>query len=435
MPSANRSESSPWTLGYCTNIHPGVEVDEICKNLQTISAEVARRRGGKPRRLPIGLWIASTAAVQLRRHGMQPLIDTLAKHQLLPYTVNGFPYDNFHQDRVKHDVYQPAWWTDERLIYTRDLAKILGELLPENVTTGTISTLPLGWPKQIDVEATEDNANGTGQTLWRAVNEEELHHIGTNFRRLAEDMRMLEDRTGKRIVIAIEPEPGCLLERSQQVVNWFNEQLPDPTHRRYIGVCHDICHGAVMMEDQREVLTRYADAGIVLGKVQVSSAIVADWKDIPSTDREAALDQLRRLAEDRYLHQTGRLTGNGDFLLAEDLPDLLGSPPADDQRWVVHFHVPIFLERFGHLETTHNQIKPTLEAIIDLTTRGNDTKAKGLKNLEFTGHWEVETYAWSVFPDSLRQGDLAIENEMTRGQAMARDIAHELDWFESCLTR
>lgn len=437
-PASEKSGQPSWTLGYCTNIHPGTEVDEICKNLQTVSAEVARRRSGKPRTLPVGLWIPHTASVQLRRHGMQPLIDTIAEHKLLPYTVNGFPYDNFHQDRVKHSVYQPAWWKDERLTYTRDLAKILGELLPEDVSTGTISTLPFGWPKQVDTDMTEDDAS-EAETVYRDVNEEELHHIGTNFRRLAEDMRMLEDRTGKRIVIAIEPEPGCLLERSEQVVEWFKQQLPDPTHRRYIGVCHDICHAAVMMEDQREVLTRYADAGIVVGKIQVSSAIVADWKDILASDREAALDQLRHLAEDRYLHQTGRVTADGSFAFAEDLPQLLedmpaADPNAADQKWIIHFHVPIFLERFGCLETTHNQIKQTVDAVADLSSRANG-KAKGVSNLEFTGHWEIETYAWSVFPDSLRQGDLAIGDEMTRDQAMARDIAHELDWFETCLTR
>ena len=426
--SMNTSARSPQvsTLGYCTNIHPGITVEEICENLHTVSAEVAQRRGGDKRKLPVGLWIPSTAAVQLRRHGMQPLIDAIAEHNLLPYTVNGFPYDNFHQERVKHDVYQPAWWEDDRMTYTRDLAKILGELLPEQVTTGTISTLPFGWPKQID----QDAEPVEGSTIYRDVNEEEAHHIGTNFRRLAEDMRMLEGRTGKRIIIAIEPEPGCMLERSQQVIDWFNQQLPDPTHRRYIGVCHDICHSAVMMEGQRDVLTAYADAGIVLGKIQVSSAIVADWQDILATDRDEALDQLRDLAEDRYLHQTGRVTADGSYAFAEDLPELIEQTPGDDQKWIVHFHVPVFLERFGHLETTHNQIKETVQAVKELTSRED---SKDSKALEFTGHWEIETYAWSVFPDSQREGDLAIGEDLSRQQAMARDIAHELDWFESCL--
>lgn len=424
------------TLGYCTNIHAGINVEDICKNLQTISAEVARRRSSetnppsKKNPLPVGLWIPSAASIQLRRHGMKPLIDTIAKHHLLPYTINGFPYDNFHQERVKRDVYLPAWWRDERITYTRDLAKILSELLPEHATTGTISTLPLGWPRQIDEDISTNDPN-IDPSDWREVSEEELHHVGTNFRRLAEDMRMLEDRTGKRIIIAIEPEPGCLLQSSQQVVDWFQKELPDPIQRRYIGVCHDICHAAVMMEDQRVVLTRYADAGIVLGKVQVSSAIVVDWNSIAMADRDSAMDQLRRLAEDRYLHQTGRLTSDGHFRLAEDLPQLMDQTPVDDQKWVIHFHVPIFLERFEHLTTTHDQIKPAVDAIRELTSRDEPKKTKDPKRLEFTGHWEVETYAWSVFPDSMRTGELAIGDGMSRDQAMARDIAHELDWFQN----
>lgn len=429
MPSASRSD---WTLGYCTNIHPGIEVDAICKNLNTVSAEVARRREQASGPLGVGLWIPHAASVELRRHGMPPLEEAVGHKSLLAYTVNGFPYDDFHGDRVKHAVYQPAWWHDERVGYTRDLAKILGDLLPEGMTTGTISTLPLGWPRQIDEhESTETNP------VWRDVTEDELHHAGTNFRRLAEDLRMLENRTGKRIIVAIEPEPGCLLERSEQVVEWFQKQLPDPTHRRYIGVCHDVCHSAVMMEDQRETLKRYADAGIVLGKVQISSAIVADWKSAEPSDHPAVLEQLRSFAEDRYLHQTGRRTANGRFEMAEDLPELLdatASTPIKDERWVVHFHVPVFLEKFGLLKTTRNEIAEALDAVEQLSA----PLAKGSRStrsvLEFSGHLEVETYAWSVLPDSQRTGPLAIDDSMSREEAMARDIAYEIDYVAGLLT-
>ncbi|MCM2372234.1 metabolite traffic protein EboE [Aporhodopirellula aestuarii] len=428
MPSAPRSH---WTLGYCTNIHPGIEVDAICDNLKSVSAEVARRRAKSTGPLGIGLWIPSVASVALRRHGMPPLENAIKKNKLLAYTINGFPFDDFHGDRVKHAVYQPTWWQDERVVYTRDLAKILGELLPEDVTTGTISTLPLGWPRQIDeLESTET------ETIWRDVSEDELLHAGTNLRRLAEDLRMLENRTGKRIIVAIEPEPGCLLQRSEEIVKWFKKELPDPTHRRYIGVCHDVCHSAVMMEDQRETLQRYADAGIVLGKVQISSAIVADWKNIEPSDHQAVLDQLRGFAEDRYLHQTGRLTANGKFELSQDLPELLdsvSSTPITDQRWLIHFHVPVFLEKFGQLTTTRDQINEALDAVEQLATPLPKGSRSNRAVLEFTGHLEVETYAWSVLPNSERTGALAIDDSMSRNEAMARDIAYEIDYVDGLL--
>ncbi len=415
MPSIPRSQ---WILGYCTNIHAGTEVPQICDNLQNISAEVARRRRADGR-LGVGLWIPQPACVTLRRHGMPPLVNVLSKNKLLAYTINGFPYHDFHKERVKHDVYLPTWWTDQRVAYTRDLAKILAELLPESTTTGTISTLPIGWPRQVD-----EHGDCNGEPCLRDASEEEVHHAGTNFRRLAEDLRMLENRTGKRIVVAIEPEPGCLIERAEQLVDWFQTQLPDPTHRRYIGVCHDICHSAVMMEDQRTTLQRYADAGILLGKIQISSAIVADWQSIDPAEHAATLQQLRSFAEDRYLHQTGRLRADGSFVLSEDLPELLDQvtqTPVTDRRWVIHFHVPIFMQRFGHLTTTQDQIAETLDAVEQLSSPPAKGSVKTESTLEFTGFLEVETYAWSVLPEHMRSGDLAT------------DIAHELDWASELL--
>jgi hypothetical protein len=410
---------SLWTLGYCSNIHPGTDVAGICDNLKNVSADVAARRTTKSR-LGVGLWIPNDACVALRRHGMPPLVKAIEKHRLLAYTINGFPYDDFHQERVKHSVYQPTWWSDARVIYTRDLAKILVELLPKDATIGTISTLPIGWPRQVDEDASEN-----GQTVLRDVNEEELLHAGTNFRRLAEDLRMLENRTGKRIIVAIEPEPGCLIERSEQLVDFFQTHLPDPTHRRYIGVCHDVCHSAVMMEDQGAVLRQYASAGITLAKVQISSAIVADWQNIEASDHAVVLDQLRTFAEDRYLHQTGRRTASGSFKLAEDLPDLLNATtetPITDKQWVVHFHVPVFLEEIGYLKTTRPQIIEVLDVIEALTKPPAKASANAKPALEFTGHLEVETYAWSVLPDEMRAGGLAA------------DIASELNWVSSLLT-
>ncbi|TWU19891.1 metabolite traffic protein EboE [Allorhodopirellula heiligendammensis] len=415
MPSDPRSH---WTLGYCTNIHAGTEVPQICDTLKNISAEVGRIRQADGR-LGVGLWLPRAACTTLRRHGMPPLVKAIAQNKLLAYTINGFPFEDFHKERVKHDVYQPTWWTDERVAYTRDLAKVLAELLPEKTTTGTISTLPIGWPKQVDEHESNDR-----ELRLRDASEEEVHHAGTNFRRLAEDLRMLENRTGKRIIVAIEPEPGCLLERADQLVEWFETQLPDPTHRRYIGVCHDVCHSAVMMEDQRKTLQRYADAGIVLGKIQISSAVVADWQSIDAADHEATLQQLRSFAEDRYLHQTGRLLADGSFELAEDLPELLDQmthTPVTDQRWVIHFHVPIFMQKFGHLRTTQDQIAETLDAVEQLSASPVKGSSRNKRPLEFTGHLEVETYAWSVLPEDMRSGDLAV------------DIAHELDWLNELL--
>lgn len=395
--------ASHLSVGYCTNVHAGVDLPTIQNNLQQYA--VAARDvldDGEP--LGLGLWLPFQAAQELRKGGAADFAAWLKARNLRTFTINGFPYDNFHQPVVKHRVYHPPWWLSERLEYTKCLAEVLVELLPEDEAVGSISTLPIGWPT---------DAHGG----------ELLNQAAENLRELAHFLQQLEARSGRRIVVAIEPEPGCILDTSDTCLNWFSKYLPDTVHRRYITVCHDICHAAVMMESQQDVISRLAEAGIGVGKVQVSSAIVADWQSMTISRRHAAIEQLAAFAEDRYLHQTGRVTEDGGFALEEDLPEFLervsvasqiagadADPVNGDFRWIVHFHVPIFLERFGHLTTSHADVRECLRTL--LANPSPDRAA-----IDFTGHLEVETYAWSVLPESMRR------------RGLAEDIASEIRWL------
>ncbi|MDA7878028.1 metabolite traffic protein EboE [bacterium] len=380
---------SSTTIGYCTNVHAGVDLASICSNLDEFAIP-ARDASGSDE-LGVGLWIPAHAAGELT-NDVDSFKKFLDERRLRAFTINGFPYDNFHQPVVKRAVYLPEWWQPKRLEYTLQLADILVKLLPDGETTGSISTLPIAWS---DKNATADN----------------LAQAGANLRELATKLQSLEEKTGKRIIVAIEPEPGCVLDTTQDVVNWFEKELPETQHRRYLGVCHDICHSAVMMESQQEVLSRLVKAGVMIGKVQVSNAIIADWLSMAVGRQREAIAQLSEFAEDRYLHQTGRLKADGSFELAEDLPELLRSansedkPACGDRRWIVHFHVPIFLEHFGHLRTSQDD---TLECLRFL----NQSRAA-----EFTGHLEIETYAWTVLPHSMRR------------RGLSEDIAREIFWL------
>lgn len=376
-----------WTLGYCTNVHAGVDLDAIRDNLERYA--VPARISAAADELGVGLWIPAQAAKQLVGNA-EEFATFLGDRHLRAFTINGFPYDNFHQAVVKHRVYEPTWWQDQRLAYTQQLADILAVLLPESLPLGSISTLPIGWPTGAD----------------------NIEQAGANFRELAGFLKQLESRTGRRIIVAIEPEPGCILDTTEEVIEFFNIHLPEVDHRRYLTVCHDICHAAVMMESQAEVLTRFAAAEISIGKVQVSSAIVADWQSMAVGRRREAIEQLRQFAEDRYLHQTGRRCSAGKFQLAEDLPQLIdkiaesGDPVWGDEKWVVHFHVPIFLERFGHLKTSHAEVLECLK-----------TLASPDASIDFSGHLEIETYAWTVLPESMKK------------RGLADDIASEIRWL------
>lgn len=395
-----------YSLGYCTNVHAGVDLAAIRENLENYA--VAARDALGAESLGVGLWLPAAAAEELAEGGgAADFARYLQQRRLHAYTINGFPYDNFHQPVVKHRVYLPPWWDPRRLEHTCRLASILAELLPESEPTGSISTLPVGWPANPLVSG--DHGSPT-----------QLAQAGENFRRLADFLRQLESQCGRRIVVAIEPEPGCLIDTTDDAIAWFEQHLPEAHHRRYVTVCHDVCHAAVMMEDQSDVLTRLTANGIGIGKVQISSAIVADWQAMSGAHRREALQQLAEFAEDRYLHQTGRRTASGQFQLAGDLPELLeevsatDDPVGGDRRWVVHFHVPVFLERFGHLKTSHDDVIRCLQTLDQLSASEN-------ASLDFTGHLEVETYAWSVLPEPMRQ------------RGLAEDIAGEIRWLSEAI--
>lgn len=369
-----RDRLGPETIcGYCTNVHPGATLSEMKANLE-LHALAVKASICPDEPMGIGLWLSADVAAALVDQGrIEPFAAWLHERRLLPYTLNGFPYGNFHQPRVKHRVYEPDWSTNERRDYTIDLARILHALLPEGVD-GSISTLPLGWPDASVVSAVDRDR--AAERIMEIAHY--LHHF--------------EKATGRLIHVDIEPEPGCILQTSEDVVRFFEERLFPRCDRgfevtRYIRVCHDICHAAVMFESQSDVYSAYDRAGIRVGKVQVSSAV-----RVVKPDRET-LRELSAFAEDRYLHQTVVRTDSGETVHFDDLPSALAAYAAghvEGGEWRVHFHVPLHVESFGRIATTQDEVRAWLA-----TDAGR------------TSHVEVETYAWGVLPAELQPSKLA----------------------------
>ena len=351
-------------VGYCTNVHAGNTLEETVRNLERHAVPVARDLGNDS--LGIGLWLPETTAREVvENEGARRLRDRLDGMGLHVFTLNGFPQGNFHADVVKHAVYRPQWNTTDRLEYTKNLADILADLLPDDLREGSISTLPLGW--------------GAG---FRDM-DESVHRLTD----MAEMLEGLEDRTGILIHVDIEPEPGCVLDTAEDVVGLF-DRLPDRT-RRHLRVCHDVCHSAVMFETQQAAIDAYRSAGITVGKVQVSACPEIDFDALEEHGRAEAMDQLRSFVEPRYLHQTSIREPDGTIHFHEDLPDALERRGATGC-WRVHFHVPVFADSLDLIGTTQDQINACFKAFGD-----------ELPMLE------VETYAWGVLPDGLFHGDLA----------------------------
>jgi len=377
-------------IGYCTNVHAGATLAQTRANLEQHALAV-KRRYSPDRPMGVGLWLSAKAAEELLlSHAEHEFAEWLAALGLVPYTLNGFPYGDFHQPAVKHRVYEPTWWEPQRLHYTMQLAEIHDAILPPGLE-GSISTLPICWGTPCPDRA-------------------ELEQAAANLRQAAAWLHQLEDESGRLLYLCLEPEPGCVFSFADDAVHFFQWQLfgreDEQAVRRHIRVCHDICHAAVMFEDQEEVLKKYASAGIEVGKIQVSSALrmALELFEPPAAQaRSAAVKQLAQFAEDRYLHQTV-VRRDGEDIFYEDLPPAIDAEGGDLRgEWRVHFHVPIYLQEFGRLESTQEQIVECLAAAARHTT---------------CQHYEVETYAWGVLPAELKQPELAA------------GIAEELQWLD-----
>ena len=127
----------------------------------------------------------------------------------------------------------------------------------------------------------------------------------------------VERETGRTIVLALEPEPCCLLETVEETVAFFGDHLysracrrralprsPDSTvHeaedalRRHLGVCLDLCHAAVEFEDPADCLDALAGAGIPIAKIQVTAGL-----RIPRVTADSVA-ALQRFDDGVYLHQ------------------------------------------------------------------------------------------------------------------------------------
>lgn len=376
-------------VGYCTNVHGGVTLDEVKKNLERFAVPVREQLGnGSP--LPVGLWLSKSAAEKLATiEERQAFSDWLGLRQLKPYTINGFPFGDFHQAVVKHDVYLPTWADESRLQYTKQLADILMTLMGEE-QQATISTLPLAWPTS-------------------SIDDSFFVQCARQLADLADYLAEIRSTSGKSIQVCIEPEPGCVLDTAADIVEFFERYLfasgDSEVIREHLGVCHDVCHSAVMFEPQELAVQRYLDAGIPIGKVQVSSAVEADFDSVEAEARVELVEELAAFAEQRYLHQT-TISQESETTFFEDLSYALeskGASPAG--KWRVHFHVPVFQSRLGKLGTTQEDIVSLRNALVQR---------------EVTPQWEIETYAWNVLPDELQ--DEPLEN----------CIAREIRWFADC---
>ena len=374
-------------LTYSTLVHPGDTWDDMWASLTTYVPKV-KQRFCPDRPFGVSLRLSAASAATLARDGnaRDELRRFLAGNDLYLYTVNAFPYGDFKGRLVKEQVYEPDWRSEERTRYTIDVADVLADVVEEGVSP-SIQTAPLGFKPRV-----------TGPDVVASYTEHVL--------RVAAHLVQLEARTGRSVTLAIEPEPYCYLETTDETIAFFTERLYSDAAaqslaqlagipiseahgaiRRHVGIVFDICHQAVEYEDIAASLRKLVAAGVPIFKLQEAAAI-----HVREVTAEA-VETLERYAETIYLTQTlERRNGQGltYFLNVQDAIAAWRADPGP-REWRVHIHVPVFLDDLGPFGTTRSAIAEALA----------EHKATPLSR-----QLEIETYTWDMLPDDLKTGDI-----------------------------
>lgn len=376
-------------ITYCTNIHTGENwadhLEQIRQNFPAIKASLSPHEP-----MGIGLRLSNKASIDLSDpYELDRFKVWLHENNAYVFTMNGFPYGGFHDTIVKDQVHAPDWLTDDRVDYTIRLFDILAELLPEGMDGG-VSTSPLSYKHWFHTP------NHLLKGIVKATE---------NIVKIAHHLVDIQATTGKLLHLDIEPEPDGVLETGREFLDWYEEDLlnigvhhlsttfsvteleAEKMLKDHIGICYDVCHFAIGYESHETVLHELQQKGIRIGKFQISAALKGQM-DSDQQARKQTIEAFASFNEPTYLHQVIAQTKHHDLLRYKDLPEALKDATNHDvTEWRAHYHVPIFEENFGLLQSTQSDIKEVLHL----------QKAQHISH-----HLEVETYTWDVLPASLK---------------------------------
>ena len=378
-------------LSYCTNIHPAESWAETREALFTCVPRIRQELAAmdsplKNLPLGIGLRLSARAAAELLEtpHAAETLKSWLEDQGARVETLNGFPYGNFHGQRVKERVFQPDWTTPERFEYTCNLFRILALIGDEQADRLTVSTLP----------ASHSWFHADGERIFSLLDA------------MSGFLDVLGRQTGRLMQLGLEPEPFGHFHDTDGAIRFFNG-LRNRSRRpelieRHLGLTYDTCHFAILREEPEFTLSAWEENNIALCKVQFSNALEC------RICGEEDLERLRQFDDGVYFHQTSILHREG-VMLFPDLPNALayGRDYAEEMRdsqWRIHYHIPLYA-------SPETPLKGTEEFI--LKTRNFLRSRKGPQP-----HLEVETYTWSVLPDHMKI-------------PLAAQIARELHYIET----
>ena len=379
-----RFQGSNIHLTYCTNVHYSSDWKTCLNNITYYGVRLKEKLA---KRLPFGIGLRlshSESLKLLEGENLSYFREKLTEKDLYVFTINGFPYGDFHRGPIKAQVHYPDWRTKERLYYTLNLVNILAQLLPQE--EGSISTSPLTYKPWIKDK----------KDFWLL--------LVKNLMEVVYCCVLLREKTGKLIHIDIEPEPDGLLETTKELIVFFKDHLlqkgisllckklhvqksrVEEWIYTHIRVCYDVCHASVMYENPIDVIASYQEAGVKIGKMQISSALKVTF-DKNSLSNQKKIAELKAFDEPVYLHQVCEKR-NDTLLQYSDLSKaLITNKDQFPGEWRIHFHVPVFINSYTLFSSTQEDLVVALEI---------------LKKRPFTNHLEIETYTWEVLPPYLK---------------------------------
>ena len=394
-------------LAYCTNVHRGETWPQTFAALQNYTLPV-RDRVCPDKPYAIGLRLSRQAAVELSdRATLLDFQRWLGQNHCYVFTINGFPYGQFHGARIKEQVYQPDWTSDLRVEYTKLLFDLLAQLVPAEIS-GSVSTVPCGYKELVTTS-------------------EEMEIIRANLWKCIQHVARISAQTGRKLHLGLEPEPMCLLEASGEVLQFFDrmraEHRNDPQLNEILGINYDTCHLAVEFEEPQNAVRALQQHGIKISKFHLSSALKVN----PTPE---AREALAAFADDIYLHQVVVRQPDGRRVIYLDLDDALACErPMEDAadpssfsaldtqtfpEWRVHFHVPLHSAPTPIFGNTSDHILGVLDSL--------------QANPALCSHLEMETYTWEVLPPEFKSWDvvdqLVAEYHWTLERLAERGLCH-----------
>ena len=304
-------------LAYCTNVHAAEDLDGVLAQLPTTPSRCAARLGtGPPRHRSVagpGRRHRTLAADPAALRRCRP---NSTARGLEVVTLNGFPYQGFGASASSTASTGPTGPSPARLDHTPDLRPRPHRAAPRR-------------------RRPRHRLHAAARLAHRLGRPERRRTARRALATLAGRLDALEELTGRRIRVGLEPEPGCTVETTDAIGAHRRRR------RRPATGSASAWTPAISPSSSRSpaAALRAPRRRRAAGRQAPALRALARRTTRPTDGARAALADF---AEPRFLHQTRTAARRRQAADTDDLADALAAAgcrrPAP---WRSHFHVPL----------------------------------------------------------------------------------------------